>query len=335
MSYLPSFPHTRLRRRRTHEFIRKLTQEHTLSVNDLVLPVFVCAGDQQKQEISSMPETFRYSIDNLLSVAELCVKKSIPAIAIFPAIDSTLKSLDAREALNSKGLVPTAIRKIKAAFPDLGIIGDVALDPYTSHGQDGIIDQNGYVLNDETVTILQQQALVLADAGADIIAPSDMMDGRVGAIRSALDQNNHKKKAILSYAAKYASSFYGPFRDAVQSKASLGKADKRTYQLDPHNKLEAISEIALDISEGADFVMVKPGMPYLDIVSLLKNEFEIPVWVYQVSGEYTMLMSAAKNGWLALEECVMESLLSFKRAGASAILSYFSLQAADWIKERN
>jgi porphobilinogen synthase len=322
------FPVNRMRRMRKDDFSRRLMRETQMSVDDLIFPVFIVDGQKQRQEISSMPGIFRFSIDELLLEARELVDLKIPAIALFPAPDAKVKSLLAEEAYNPKGLVQTAVRELKAAFPKLGVITDVALDPYTTHGQDGIIDENGYVLNEETVEVLAKQALSHAVAGADIVAPSDMMDGRVGAIRHILEENNQIYTRILAYSAKYASSYYGPFRDAVGSSANLGGGNKYTYQMDVANSDEALQEVALDLAEGADMVMVKPGMPYLDIVRRVKDEFGVPTFVYQVSGEYAMHMAAAQNGWLDEDAVAMESLLCIKRAGADAIVTYFAKKAA-------
>lgn len=325
------FPHTRLRRMRRDDFSRRLMREHTLSANDFILPVFVLDGKNREEHIASMPGVKRQSLDQLYYTAEQAVQLGIPALALFPVIEPALKSLDAAEAWNRRGLVPRALEELKRRFPELGLITDIALDPYTVHGQDGIIDDNGYVLNDETVAALTRQALCHAAAGADVVAPSDMMDGRIGAIRAALDREEHIHTRILSYSAKYASAFYGPFRDAVGSAGNLGKGNKYTYQMDPANSNEALHEVALDLAEGADMVMVKPGMPYLDIVRRVKDEFKVPTLVYQVSGEYAMLKAASQNGWLNEEAVVLESLLAFKRAGADAILTYYALDAARWL----
>jgi porphobilinogen synthase len=330
---LASFPRTRMRRMRRDEFSRRLMQEHVLTAADLILPVFVLDGTDRVEDVSSMPGVQRVSIDRLLHVAEDCLNLGIPAIALFPVIDASLKSLDAAEAYNHEGLVPRTVAALKARFPELGIITDIALDPYTSHGQDGLIDDSGYVLNDETIAVLTRQAECHAGAGADIVAPSDMMDGRIGAIRAAPDAAGHIHTRILAYSAKYASSFYGPFRDAVGSAANLGGGGKYTYQMDPANSDEAMWEVGLDLREGADMVMVKPGMPYLDIVRRVKDSFQAPTFVYQVSGEYAMLKAAARNGWLAEKACVLESLLGFKRAGADAILTYFARDAARWLRD--
>ena len=327
------FPTTRPRRMRRDEFSRRLMRENVLTANDLIYPVFILDGENRIESVSSMPGVQRQSIDVLLKTAEECVKYGIPALALFPVVDQSLKSLDAQEAYNPDGLVPRAIRALKNAFPELGIITDVALDPYTSHGQDGLIDDNGYVMNDDTVAVLVRQALCHAEAGADIVAPSDMMDGRIGAIRQALEFDGHIHTRILAYSAKYASSFYGPFRDAVGSAANLGKGNKNTYQMDPANSDEALKEVALDLEEGADMVMVKPGMPYLDIVRRVKEEFGVPTFAYHVSGEYAMLKAAAQNGWLDEQSCVLEALLCFKRAGADGVLTYYALEAAKWLKK--
>ena len=327
------FPTTRPRRMRRDEFSRRLMRENVLTANDLIYPVFILDGENRIESVSSMPGVQRQSIDVLLKTAEECVKYGIPALALFPVVDQSLKSLDAQEAYNPDGLVPRAIRALKNAFPELGIITDVALDPYTSHGQDGLIDDNGYVMNDDTVAVLVRQALCHAKAGADIVAPSDMMDGRIGAVRQALEFDGHIHTRILAYSAKYASSFYGPFRDAVGSAANLGKGNKNTYQMDPANSDEALKEVALDLEEGADMVMVKPGMPYLDIVRRVKEEFGVPTFAYHVSGEYAMLKAAAQNGWLDEQSCVLEALLCFKRAGADGVLTYYALEAAQWLKK--
>jgi porphobilinogen synthase len=307
--------------------------ESRLSTSDLIYPVFLLDGENRVEPIPSLPGIYRQSLDQLFKEAERCVSLGIPAIALFPVIPQRLKSPGAEEAYNLQGLIPTALRELKARFPTLGLVTDVALDPYTSHGQDGLIDDSGYVLNDETIAVLVKQALTQAEAGVDIVAPSDMMDGRIGAIRQALDQGGHIHTRILAYSAKYASKFYGPFRDAVGSAGNLGKSDKKNYQIDPSNSDEALWEVGLDLAEGADMVMIKPGMPYLDIVRRVKDEFRAPTFVYQVSGEYAMLKAAAQNGWLEERACVLESLLAFKRAGADGILTYFALAAAEWLKE--
>ncbi len=327
------FPMSRPRRMRRDEFSRRLMREHVLTSNDLIYPVFVLEGENRTEEVASMPGVQRQTIDVLLKTAGECVALGIPAIALFPVVEQSGKSLDAAEAWNPEGLVPRTIKALKSAYPDLGVITDVALDPYTSHGQDGLIDETGYVLNDETIAVLVKQALSHAAAGADVVAPSDMMDGRIGAIRQALEQAGHIHTRILAYSAKYASAFYGPFRDAVGSAANLGKGDKSTYQMDPANSDEAIREVVLDIEEGADMFMVKPGLPYLDIVRRVKAELQVPTYAYQVSGEYAMLKAAAQNGWLDEKACVMEALLAFKRAGADGILTYYALDAARWLKQ--
>ena len=329
-----AFPAVRMRRMRHDEFSRRLMCETTLASADLIYPVFVREGTNKTEAVASMPGVSRLSLDRLLPVAERALKLGIPALALFPVIDGAKKSLDAKEAWNPKGLVPKVVAALKKNFPELGVITDVALDPYTSHGQDGLIDKTGYVLNDETLEALAKQALCHADAGADIVAPSDMMDGRIGKVRKALDAERHIHTRILAYSAKYASSFYGPFRDAVGSAKNLGQGDKRTYQIDPANSDEALREVALDLQEGADIVMIKPGMPYLDIVRRVKDEFGAPTFVYQVSGEYAMLQAAFANGWLDREACMMESLLAFKRAGADGILTYFALEAAELLSQR-
>lgn len=333
MQTLGQYPHKRMRRMRHDQFSRDLMREHILTPADFIYPVFVLEGSNKVEDVKSMPGVQRKTLDLLLADAEQCVKLGIPAMAIFPVIDTPLKSLDAREAFNPNGLVPRVVSELKELFPELGVMTDIALDPYTSHGQDGLIDENGYVLNDETIAVLTKQAQAHAAAGADIVAPSDMMDGRIGAIRAALDAHKHIHTRIMAYSAKYASSFYGPFRDAVGSSGNLGKGNKYTYQMDPANSDEALWEVGLDLQEGADMVMVKPGMPYLDIVRRVKDEFKAPTFVYQVSGEYAMLKAAAQNGWLNEEACVLESLLAFKRAGADGILTYFALDAARWLKE--
>lgn len=323
-----SFPDHRPRRMRRDDFSRRMMRESRLTTDDLIYPVFILEGTNVRQAVPSMPGVERVSVDVLLGVAEQCVQLGIPVLALFPVIEPSIKTPDGMEATNPEGLIPRAVKALKARFPELGILTDVALDPYTSHGQDGVLDENGYVLNEQTVEILTQQALVQAAAGVDIVAPSDMMDGRIGAIRLALENDDHIYTRIMAYAAKYASAFYGPFRDAVGSAANLGKSNKMTYQMDPANSDEALREVALDIAEGADMVMVKPGMPYLDIVRRVKDEFRFPTYVYQVSGEYAMLKAAAQNGWLDHDKVVLESLLAFKRAGANGILTYFALDAA-------
>jgi porphobilinogen synthase len=316
-----------MRRMRRNDFSRRLMRETVITANDLIYPVFVLDGKDRTEEVASMPGVERVTVDRLLPVAEECVKLRIPVLALFPVIDQKLKSLDGREAFNAKGLVPRAVAALKKRFPELGIMTDVALDPYTSHGQDGVIDKSGYILNDVTLDVLAKQALCQARAGVDIVAPSDMMDGRIGRIRAALEQAGHIHTKILAYAAKYASGFYGPFRDAVGSAKNLGKGDKKTYQMDPANSDEALWEVGLDLAEGADMVMVKPGMPYLDVVRRVKDEFRAPTFVYQVSGEYSMLRGAIDKGWLP-RSCMMEALLAMKRAGADGILTYFALEAA-------
>ena len=325
------FPETRMRRMRRDDFSRRLMRETVLTVDDLIYPVFVLEGDGRSEPVVSMPGVERQSLDILLKTAGRAVGLGVPALALFPVIDAALKSLGAEEAFNGHGLVPRAVRALKREFPDLGVITDVALDPYTSHGQDGLIDESGYVLNDETLEVLAKQALCHAEAGADVVAPSDMMDGRIGRIRKELDAAGQIHTRILAYSAKYASSFYGPFRDAVGSAGNLGKGNKTTYQMDPANSDEALKEVALDLDEGADMVMVKPGMPYLDIVRRVKDRFGVPTYAYQVSGEYAMLKAAARNGWLNEEACVLESLLAFKRAGADGILTYFALDVAAYL----
>ncbi|MCY1167482.1 MAG: porphobilinogen synthase [Pseudomonadota bacterium] len=322
------FPSGRPRRLRRDAFTRNLVRENTLTAHDLIYPVFVHEGQQRREAVASMPGVERLSLDLLLPVAEECVKLGIPVMALFPVIDASLKTYDGKEATNPDGLVPRVVRELKKRFPELGIMTDVALDPFTSHGQDGLPDDKGYILNDETVEVLVQQALCQAEAGVDIVAPSDMMDGRIGAIRQALESRKLIHTRIMAYSAKYASAFYGPFRDAVGSATSLGKADKKVYQMDPGNSDEALREVAMDIAEGADMVMVKPGMPYLDVVRRVKDEFRVPTFAYQVSGEYAMLKAAAQNGWLDHDAVMMESLLAFKRAGADGVLTYFAMDAA-------
>ncbi|MEY4496176.1 MAG: hypothetical protein RL744_1240 [Pseudomonadota bacterium] len=329
---LLNFPAHRPRRMRRDDWSRRLIQENHLHASDLIYPIFLLEGSNQSQAVASMPGINRVSLDLLFSVAEECVALGIPVMALFPVIDASLKTPDGKEAFNPGGLIPTAVRELKKRFPNLGIMTDVALDPYTSHGQDGVLDEQGRILNDETTAILVQQAVAQAQAGVDIVAPSDMMDGRIGKIREALEQNKLIHTRIMAYSAKYASAFYGPFRDAVGSAKNLGKADKKTYQMDCANTDEALREVALDISEGADMVMVKPGMPYLDIVRRVRDEFNYPTYAYQVSGEYAMLKAAAQNGWLDHDAVMMESLLAFKRAGADGILTYFALEAARLLK---
>ena len=322
----------RSRRMRKDEFSRRLMRENVLTTNDLIYPVFVLEGEGKIEDVKSMPGVQRQSIDILLKTAEECVKLGIPALALFPVVPQEFKSLDAKEAYNAEGLVPRTVRALKKAFPDLGVITDVALDPYTTHGQDGLIDDTGYVLNDETVEVLVKQALCHAEAGADVVAPSDMTDGRIGAIRDALEEQGYIYTRILAYSAKYASAFYGPFRDAVGSAGNLGKSNKYNYQMDPANSDEALKEVALDLEEGADMVMVKPGMPYLDIVRRVKDEFGVPTYAYHVSGEYAMLKAAAQNGWLDEKACVLEAMLGFKRAGADGVLTYYAMDIARWLR---
>ncbi len=333
MTIPTSFPATRLRRLRRDDFTRRLVRENSLSANDLIYPVFVLDGEKKRESIASMPGVERLSLDLLLPVAEQCVKLGIPVMALFPVIDASLKTPDGREALNDKGLVPRVVKSLKAHFPELGVMTDVALDPFTSHGQDGLLDDSGYILNDPTVEVLVQQALTQANAGVDIVAPSDMMDGRIGAIRQLLEAQGHVHTRIMAYSAKYASAFYGPFRDAVGSAGNLGKSNKKVYQMDAGNSDEALREVAMDIAEGADMVMVKPGMPYLDIVRRVKDEFKVPTFAYQVSGEYAMLKAAAQNGWLDHDAVMMESLLAFKRAGADGVLTYFAIAAAEKLRQ--
>ena len=328
------FPAVRMRRMRRDEFSRRLMRENVLSPDDLIYPVFVIEGKGRTQAVPSMPGVSRHTLDKLLPVAERCLKLGVPVMALFPAIESSLKTADGLEATNPEGLIPRVASALKKRFPELGIMTDVALDPYTTHGQDGVIDSDAYILNDETLEVLEKQALVEAAAGVDIVAPSDMMDGRIGRIRAALEANELIHTRIMAYSAKYASGFYGPFRDAVGSAANLGKGNKFTYQMDPANSDEALWEVGLDLQEGADMVMVKPGMPFLDIVRRVKDEFKAPTYVYQVSGEYSMLKAAFKNGWLTEKQCVMETLIAFKRAGADGILTYFALDAAGWLKEK-
>lgn len=329
-----NFPRRRMRRMRRDEFSRRLMRESHLSVDDLIYPMFVLEGDGKREAVASMPGIERLSIDELLKEAAELVQLGIPAVALFPVTPLEKKSEDAREAFNPEGLAQRAVRALKSAFPDLGVITDVALDPFTTHGQDGLIDQTGYVMNDETVAVLVKQALSHAEAGADVVAPSDMMDGRIGQVREALEAAGYIHTRILAYSAKYASSFYGPFRDAVGSAANLGAGNKYTYQMDPANGDESLWEVALDLDEGADMVMVKPGMPYLDIVRRVKDQFAVPTYVYQVSGEYAMLMAAAQNGWLDEKAVIMESLLGFKRAGADGILTYFAKRVAQWLNNQ-
>ena len=331
-SFPGKFPHSRMRRMRRDEFSRRLTRENVLTVNDLIWPVFVLEGENQREAISSMPGVERLSIDLLLQEAAQAVALGIPALALFPVTPQSAKSANAQEAWNPDGLAQRAVRALKAAFPALGVITDVALDPFTTHGQDGLMDDSGYILNDETVTALVKQALSHAAAGADVVAPSDMMDGRIGEIRAALEQHGYSNTRILAYSAKYASSFYGPFRDAVGSAANLKGGNKYSYQMDPANSDEALWEVALDLQEGADMVMIKPGMPYLDIVRRIKDEFKAPTYVYHVSGEYAMLKAAGLNGWINEKACVLEALVGMKRAGADGILTYYAKQVAQWLK---
>jgi len=330
---MSTFPFRRMRRMRRDDFSRRMMAEHQLTVNDLIYPVFVIEGKNNSQTIDSMPGIERLTIDRLVKEAEVLAKLGVPAIALFPVTPQEKKSLKAEEAYNRDGLAQRAVRAIKQAVPEIGVITDVALDPFTSHGQDGVIDDQGYVLNDETIDILTAQALSHAEAGADIVAPSDMMDGRIAAIRESLEDNQFIHTKILAYSAKYASSYYGPFRDAVGSSSNLGTADKRTYQMDPANSDEAIHEVALDLEEGADMVMIKPGLPYLDIIRRIKDEFQVPTFAYHVSGEYAMLKAASANGWLDEKKVALETLLSFKRAGADAILTYYAKQVAEWLKQ--
>ncbi|MCK6425551.1 MAG: porphobilinogen synthase [Burkholderiaceae bacterium] len=334
MHFHSAYPLARPRRLRRDAFTRALVCEHRLAPADLIYPVFVLEGQGLVQDVASMPGVQRRSLDQLLPVAEQCVALGVPVMALFPVLGGEHKSADGREAANPDGLVPRVVAELKRRFPELGVMTDVALDPYTTHGQDGLIDESGYVLNDETTEVLVQQALVQAQAGVDIVAPSDMMDGRIGAIRRALEAQRFIHTRIMAYSAKYASAFYGPFRDAVGSAGNLGKGNKKVYQMDPGNSDEALREVALDIAEGADMVMVKPGMPYLDIVRRVKDEFRVPTFAYQVSGEYAMLEAAARNGWLDRDAVMMESLLAFKRAGADGILTYFALDAARLLRRQ-
>ena len=334
MTFHAPFPAGRPRRLRRDTFTRNLVREHALSAHDLIYPVFVQEGERRRDAIASMPGVERLSLDTLLPVAEECVALGIPVLALFPVIDPGLKTPSGDEAFNPDGLVPRVVAALKQRFPELGVLTDVALDPYTSHGQDGLLDDDGYVINDATVEVLARQALAQPAPGVDIVAPSDMMDGRIGAIRDALESNGDIHTRIMAYSAKYASAFYGPFRDAVGSAANLGRSNKKVYQMDPGNSDEALREVAIDIAEGADMVMVKPGMPYLDIVRRVKDEFRVPTFAYQVSGEYAMLMAAAQNGWLDREAVMMESLLAFKRAGADGVLTYFALDAARLLRQQ-
>jgi len=334
-SPLQSFPATRLRRMRKDAFSRAMVREHVITPANLIYPVFIVDGSQQREEVASMPGVERVSIDLLLGVAEECVILGIPAIALFPVIHPSLKTPEGTEATNAKGLVPRAVRALKERFPELGVLTDVALDPYTSHGQDGLIDHNGYVLNDETCIVLARQALTQAEAGVDIVAPSDMMDGRIGVIRAALESKQFIHTRIMAYSAKYASAFYGPFREAVGSASNLGKSDKSTYQMDPANSDEALREVAFDLAEGADMVMVKPGMPYLDVLQRVKETFKVPTFAYQVSGEYAMIKAAARNGWIDHDKAMMEAMMAFRRAGADGVLTYFARDIARILKSRS
>ena len=327
-----AYPAVRMRRMRRDPFSRALMRENTVTASDLIYPVFIIDGHNQRQQVASMPGVERVSVDLLMKVAEECVSLGIPVLALFPMVDASLKTYDGIEATNPEGLVPRAVRELKRNFPQLGIMTDVALDPYTTHGQDGLPDENGYIVNEKTIAMLTRQAMAQAEAGVDIIAPSDMMDGRIGAIRMALEEKEFIHTRIMAYSAKYASGYYGPFRDAVGSSANLGKADKNTYQMDPANSDEALREVALDIAEGADMVMVKPGMPYLDVVRRVKDEFKVPTFAYQVSGEYAMLQAAFQNGWLDPDKIVLETMMSFKRAGADGVLTYFALDVARRLK---
>lgn len=333
MNIYGNFPTVRMRRMRRDDFTRRMMREHVLTANDLIYPVFVMEGAKKTQPVPSMPGVERMTLDKLLPVAERCLKLKVPVLALFPVIDAKFKTPDGKEATNPKGLIPRVVARLKKEFPELGVMCDVALDPYTSHGQDGVIDASGYIINDTTLAILEKQALTQAAAGVDIVAPSDMMDGRIGRIRSALDQRKFIHTRIMAYSAKYASGYYGPFRDAVGSAANLGKGNKFTYQMDPANSDEALWEVGLDLQEGADMVMVKPGMPYLDILRRVKEEFKAPTFVYQVSGEYAMLKAAGMNGWINEKICAMEALLAFKRAGADGVLTYYALDAAQWLQE--
>jgi porphobilinogen synthase len=326
------YPAVRMRRMRRDPFSRALMRENTVTASDLIYPVFILDGQNQRQQVASMPGVERVSVDLLLKVAEEAVALGIPALALFPVVDPSLKTYDGVEATNPEGLVPRAVRELKRQFPQLGLMTDVALDPYTTHGQDGIPDENGYIVNEQTIDMLTRQALAQAEAGVDIVAPSDMMDGRIGAIRMALEEKSLIHTRIMAYSAKYASGYYGPFREALGSASNLGKADKNTYQMDPANSDEALREVALDIAEGADMVMVKPGMPYLDVVRRVKDEFKVPTFAYQVSGEYAMLQAAFQNGWLDPDKVIMETMMAFKRAGADGVLTYFALDVARRLK---
>ena len=333
MHILGKYPHKRMRRMRRDDFSRRLMREHILTCNDLIYPVFIMEGKRRAEAVPSMPGVERQTLDKLLKRAEVCAQLKIPAMAVFPVIAKEVKTPDGREAVNPEGLVPRAVAMLKKEFPELGVITDAALDPYTTHGQDGIVDRSGYVLNDETIAMLEKQAVVCAAAGVDVVAPSDMMDGRIGRIRAALDREGHIHTRILSYAAKYASCFYGPFRDAVGSAKQLGRGNKYNYQMDPANGDEALWEVGLDLEEGADMVMIKPGLPYLDIVRRVKDRFKAPTYVYQVSGEYAMLRAAIQNGWLEERRAIMEALLCFKRAGADGVMTYFAVDVARWLRE--
>jgi porphobilinogen synthase len=326
------YPAVRMRRMRRDPFSRALMRENTVTASDLIYPVFVLDGENQRQQVASMPGVERLSVDLLLKLAEEAVALGIPVLALFPMVDASLKTYDGIEATNPDGLIPRAVRALKKEFPQLGLMTDVALDPYTTHGQDGLPDDNGYIVNEKTIDMLIRQALAQAEAGVDIVAPSDMMDGRIGAIRTKLEEGSFIHTRIMAYSAKYASGYYGPFRDAVGSAANLGKADKNTYQMDPANTDEALREVALDLAEGADMVMVKPGMPYLDVVRRVKDEFKVPTFAYQVSGEYAMLQAAFQNGWLDPDKVVMETMMAFKRAGADGVLTYFAMDVARRLK---
>jgi porphobilinogen synthase len=326
------YPAVRMRRMRRDPFSRALMRENTVTASDLIYPVFILDGQNQRQQVASMPGVERVSVDLLMKLAEECVALGIPVLALFPVVDQSLKTYDGIEATNPEGLVPRAVRELKRNFPQLGVMTDVALDPYTTHGQDGLPDENGYIVNEQTIEMLTRQALAQAEAGVDIIAPSDMMDGRIGAIRMALEERSFIHARIMAYSAKYASGYYGPFREALGSASNLGKADKNTYQMDPANSDEALREVALDIAEGADMVMVKPGMPYLDVVRRVKDEFKVPTFAYQVSGEYAMLQAAFQNGWLDPDKIILETMMSFKRAGADGVLTYFALDVARRLK---
>jgi len=333
MQILGNFPRVRMRRMRRDDFTRRLMREYILTTDDFIYPVFVIDGKGRTQAVPTMPGVSRYTLDKLFPIAEKTLKLGVPVMALFPAIEPSLKTADGKEATNPKGLIPRVVAALKRRFPELGVMTDVALDPYTSHGQDGIIDDSGYILNDETLAVLEKQALAQAGAGVDIVAPSDMMDGRIGRIREAFDARKYIYTRIMAYSAKYASSYYGPFRDAVGSASALGRGNKYAYQMDPANSDEALWEVGLDLQEGADMVMVKPGLPYLDIVRRVKDEFKAPTFVYQVSGEYAMLKAGGKAGWIDEKKCALEALLAFKRAGADGILTYFALDAAAWLKE--